>query len=85
MDERPPEKKEAPPANSGASLLDMDSDPAPSKSYQTSVNQQMEIPQSLYSTSVVQNNNNEGTSINFLSAPVANFKNIVVVYSQVIT
>lgn len=62
----------------------MDSDPVPQKPYQTSINPQMEIPQSVYSTSVVPNN--EGTSINFLEPQVAQpaYKNIVVPYVPVI-
>ena len=60
-------------------------DPVPAKNYQTSIQPQVDISQSLYSTSVVQNNSNEGPSINFLDAPVAGHKNIVVPYVPVIS
>ena len=45
---------------------------------------QVEIPQSVYSTSVVQNPVNEGASINFLDVAAPAHKNIVVPYVPVI-
>lgn len=81
MEESKPEKKEEV-AKPESSLLDL-GEPSPSKMYQTSVEPQQEVPQSIYSTSVVQNSG-EGSSFNFLDA-AAGSKNIVVPYVPVIS
>jgi vesicle coat complex subunit len=65
MEDQPERREPLPPTNAGGpSLLDLGDEPAP-RSYQTSVQPQQEIPQSLYSTSVVQNPQAEGSNINF--------------------
>lgn len=84
MDEKPSEKVQpVQPVKPSSSLLDLDSEPAPQR-FQTSVSPQTEQPQSsVFSTSINQNNLNEGSYVNFIQGAPA-FKNIVVPYVPVI-
>jgi hypothetical protein len=82
----PPQPQPQPqPQASKGSLLDLDNDPSPPKSFNTSVPAMVESTEiSGFSTSVNQSSPSQGSSFNFMDIPATNSKNIIVPYVPVI-